>query len=91
MAIHELKTWSDAFEPTRAGYKTAEIRLDDRNFQVGDELILREYCPKTKTYSGRSITVLVRHRMEGRKFGLSENYVLMSIVLLNKVKFGRRR
>jgi Domain of unknown function (DUF3850) len=45
---HTLKTWPEFFGPINDGTKTFEIRANDRNFQVGDELRLREFkpCPK---------------------------------------------
>lgn len=33
--IHDLKTWPEHFRDVRAGIKTAELRLNDRNYQPG--------------------------------------------------------
>lgn len=53
MTSHDLKTWPVYFQPIIQGEKTFEIRSNDRNFRVGDILLLREYDPETRTYSGR--------------------------------------
>ena len=45
MASHELKSWPKFFSPMMDGSKTFEIRNNDRNFQVGDLLILKEFEP----------------------------------------------
>jgi len=47
---HELKTWPEFFEATRRGQKKFELRRDDRpeGFQVGDELLLREFTHHDK-------------------------------------------
>lgn len=42
---HELKTYPEHFDATRDGCKPFEIRKNDRNYQVGDILILQEYIP----------------------------------------------
>ena len=62
---HELKTWPVYFEPTLDGRKTFEYRLDDRGFQEGDELLLKEWDPdpqdmmKKGKYTGRELLVRV--------------------------------
>lgn len=53
MKIHELKSWPKFFAKVITGEKTFEIRLNDRNFETGDFLFLREFDPENSTYSGR--------------------------------------
>ena len=43
MADHELKTWPKFFAGLVSGNKTAEVRKNDRDFQPGDILVLREW------------------------------------------------
>jgi hypothetical protein len=58
---HELKTWPEFFEQTLNGRKMFELRKNDRNFQVGDELLLQEWIPEHqgKGYTGRAVLVQV--------------------------------
>ncbi len=56
---HELKTWPVPFWDVTSGSKTFEVRRSDRNFKVGDLLLLKEYDPKTNRYSGEEIYVRI--------------------------------
>lgn len=40
---HELKSWPNEFEAVRDLRKTFEVRVDDREYKVGDWLLLREW------------------------------------------------
>lgn len=42
MKIHRLKTDPKPFEASHCGVKPWEIRIDDRNYRVGDTVILQE-------------------------------------------------
>lgn len=54
--VHELKVWPEFYEPLKTGEKTFEVRLNDRDYRVGDLLHLREYKPGgDPPYTGRSI------------------------------------
>lgn len=50
---HDLKTWPVYFAALRDGTKTFELRRDDRDFEVGDALRLREWNPQDEQYTGR--------------------------------------
>lgn len=59
--IHELKTWPEPFEAIWQGEKHHEVRVDNRGFDMGDELFLLEWNPTTQEYTKRGIMVLVTH------------------------------
>lgn len=42
---HDLKTWPKYYEQVVSGLKPFELRKNDRNYQPGDYLILREWEP----------------------------------------------
>lgn len=51
---HELKCWPEYYQGIVNKIKTFEIRKNDRNFQVNDQLVLREFEPcKTCHGTGR--------------------------------------
>jgi hypothetical protein len=91
--LHVLKTWPDYFDRIEDGTKTFEIRRNDRGFQTGDTLRLREYRPngdhdwcddddcQTKRYTGREAYRRVGFVAAGDLFGLSlGEYVVLSLV-----------
>lgn len=45
MSTHTLKTWPAYFQGIVEGFKTFEIRWDDRGYQAGHQLRLREWNP----------------------------------------------
>ncbi|PIN74354.1 hypothetical protein COV20_00325 [Candidatus Woesearchaeota archaeon CG10_big_fil_rev_8_21_14_0_10_45_16] len=49
----EKKIWPQYFEKVLSGDKTFEIRLADWECRPGETLILREWDPDTKQYTGR--------------------------------------
>lgn len=81
MRQHELKTWPEHWREVAAGRKTFELRLNDRDFQVGDELILREYQPVSRRYTGNVCVRKVTHILQGGQFGLGADHVCMSITM----------
>lgn len=55
MAIIKKKTWPEYFEAVLSGKKKYDLRLNDFDVNVGDVLVLEEWDPKTKKYTGRKI------------------------------------
>lgn len=49
----EKKIWPEFFEKILSGEKTFELRLADWQCQPGDILVLREWNPKDRVYTGR--------------------------------------
>ena len=75
MAYHDLKINPEFFGPISLGLKTAELRLNDRDYKVGDWLILREWH---NGYTGQQVSRKVVH-IADVDF-VSPGYVLMSII-----------
>lgn len=77
--IHKLKKWPEYFEEVFIGHKTFEIRKADRPFAKGDTLILKEWEPKKRHYTGREMVRTITYILEGDKFGIEKDFVVMSI------------
>ncbi len=73
---HILKTWKQYFNDVKSGLKTFEIRKNDRNFKVGDTLILQEYDHEEQAITGEELTVQVTYIADWNQ---PEGQVVMSI------------
>lgn len=78
---HVLKTWPEYFNAIGDGRKPFEARKNDRGFQVGDTLELREVDPETKQFTSRWIFCKVSYLLEGGKFGVEPGWCVMGIQL----------
>lgn len=65
MARHGLKTWPEFYEKVEDGSKTFELRKNDRGFKVGDTLVLQEWDPIKKEFTGRQLERTVSYMLEG--------------------------
>lgn len=77
--IHYLKTWPEYFNKVFMGHKDWELRKNDRDFKVGDTVILQEFNPETKEYTGKEMARRINYILEKTEFGLQDGYVIMTI------------
>ena len=77
--IHELKTWPQYFAEIYCSLKMFEVRKSDRDFKVGDLLVLREYDPVIQEYTGRIIPVCITYILPGGQFGIEGGYCVMGL------------
>lgn len=80
--IHELKIFTEFFAAVACGVKRAELRKNDRNYQVGDTLHLCEFNQVTGLRTGEYINVTVKHIADVGAW--LPGYVLLSIELVDK-------
>jgi len=78
MKTHKLKTWPEPFQAVVDGKKTYEWRKDDRGFEVGDRLLLREWDPEKEHYTGREMVVFVTY-ISRDSFDIPEGYCVLAI------------
>ena len=78
MKQHELKILPQYFQRVWDGTKTFELRKDDRDYQRGDILVLREW--DGEKYTGSALCVKVTYILQdAEKYGLQDGYVIMGI------------
>ena len=69
MAIIKKKIWPKWFREVKSGRKKFEFRLADFKVKRGDTLVLKEWDPKKKAYTGREIKKKISYV---RKFHLND-------------------
>ena len=55
MATIRKKAWPEYFEAVASGKKNYDLRLNDFEVNEGDTLVLEEWDPEVKEYTGRKI------------------------------------
>jgi len=69
MAIIRKKIWPKFFKEVQNGKKNFELRLADFDIKKGNVLVLEEWDPKLKKYTGRKIGKKVNYVL---KFNLDD-------------------
>jgi hypothetical protein len=76
---HVVKSWPEFYGLVASGKKNFELRRNDRDYQIGDEIELREFEPKIPshhlgegTYTGRTITKRISYLVHGIGVGAIE-------------------
>lgn len=73
--VHHLKTWPGWFDDVASRSKEFEVRRDDRGFEPGDWLLLREWDPsdsgvprvyEPRGYTGRQLIRRIRYVLRGQ-------------------------
>ncbi len=77
--IHELKILPEYFEAVTSGRKQFEIRENDRNFKIGDQLILREWSKNE--YTGDSYKAEITYITN---YAQRDGYVVLGIKMRNR-------
>jgi len=74
MAIINKKIWPKYFELVKSGKKRFELRAADFKVKEGDILVLEEWDPRKKKYTGRKIKRKVKYVLRFRlnDFGQKE-------------------
>lgn len=78
VTTHELKILPQWFNDVALWKKNFEIRKEDRDFQVADILILREW--DGEKYTGRKLRRRIKYIYHGTgEYGLQEGYCILGL------------
>jgi hypothetical protein len=89
MEIHRLKTWPDEFWAMKFGEKRFDYRKNDRNFKVGDLVLLEEYEALGEDgaeigYTGQRLLFEITYILDGAEapvqYNLPAEYCIMDLL-----------
>jgi hypothetical protein len=92
--VHDVKCWPEPFAALRRDEKPYEIRVNDRDYQVGDVLRLREWLPMSYRhitpvdrydadgYTGEEEERVVTYMTPGGEWGLPEHLCVLGLARL---------
>lgn len=76
--IHKLKLRPEYYEAIISGKKRSEVRINDRDYKVGDIIKFNEY-DRTKGYTGRTSIFFTITYILSDFDGLKDGYVVLDI------------
>lgn len=74
MQIHKLKIKPEYLNDVISGKKKFEVRYNDRDFKVGDLIVLEEF--KNNRYTNRFLNREITYILNDQEY-LKENYVVL--------------
>ena len=87
MTVHYLKIKPEYYKDVECGLKTFELRKNDRNFQVGDVLMLIKLDDKgneTDQVTRVKVTYILK---DCPQYGLKDGYAILGIGVENRINF----
>lgn len=86
MSVHDVKSWTYLFDALESGKKHHDIRVMDRDYKVGDLMLMRRYDWGAKQYTGetavRQISYITSAKHEACAFSpavLHPKYAILSV------------
>jgi hypothetical protein len=83
--VHHVKSWAHFFDAIKAGQKTHDLRKNDRDYKIGDQLWLKRYDNINGGYTGETLLVNITYMTSTytpcafSSSALHEDYCILSI------------
>lgn len=91
MALHEVKSWAHFYDAIAEGRKLHDLRKMDREYNVGDILVLKRYDNINGKYTGEEQRVEVTYITSNKvpcafsSSALDRDYAILSLKLMPEV------
>lgn len=76
--VHQLKVECEFYTTLSMHLKNFEVRKNDRDFQVNDILILREWSAATEDYTGLYLCAQISYILDDPRY-CKEGYVILGL------------
>lgn len=76
--VHQLKVECEFYASLSLHLKNFEVRKNDRNFQVNDILILREWSAAIEAYTGLYLCAQISYILDDPRY-CKESYVILGL------------
>ena len=80
---HNLKTINPYFNDVWSGWKEFEVRINDRNFEVGDTCTLHEYDSEIDLHTGNSIEIEIKYVLRNYP-NIKKGFVVFGFKIVKK-------
>ncbi len=96
MTEHSLKIYPVFYDAVANGAKTFEIRKNDRDYQVGDTLCMREFTGRgsdgVDNYTGRVVYAKVTYVLTSEDFprAIVDGYAVLGIEVLRDLMLSAK-
>lgn len=64
--IHDVKSWMHFFQAIKSGAKVHDLRKNDRNYNIGDVMLYREYDFIGGSYTGNTLEAEITYMTDSR-------------------------
>ena len=78
--VHELKTWTEFYDDILSGFKTFDVRKNDRDFQIGDIVCFMDWDKEKDEYLGSKTRYKISYILYGGQFGIEQGYCVLGII-----------
>jgi len=89
MLVHKVKSWIHLFQAVKSGKKKHDFRdATERDYKVGDQLLLQEFDFIKGEYTGEELVVNITYKTDRNtpcamsSNGLAQNMVVLSIEMV---------
>lgn len=94
MTKHYIKSWAHFFDAIKDGRKLHDLRKMDRDYNIGDILVLQRYDNINGNYTGEEIEIEVTYITSNKtpcafsSSALARDYAILSLKLLREIPWN---